>query len=270
MRLVSKQGSIEKKDLNLTRLCRWATVAGVMLFALALPAFADNVGFCPPPATAMACSTANGLSNETIKVGTTGFGMWSLGSNDANSPWYLLVAVPVAAGGSATAPTITSGSFTQQGSTSSAIAFQQTTTGDIYDLPGVIAITGLAGPGSSNDSMNAANMFCDGGTIPCANSNEIQAFGSLPSFFDIFVYTFNPGFNGSTPYSFSSSPMVGGTYLAAIGAGDNGKQFSTPFTTTGLVQTPRTVPTPEPDTLVLLTSGLIGLAGLVRRKRIGT
>lgn len=251
----------------------WLAVATLALITFSVPAFADttgfidpNVGFCPPPATAAACTTANGMGGETIKVGTTSFGMWSNGAQDANTPWYLILAVPEMSAGSATAPKITSPSFTQSGTTVDAGPFTQTTPNAIYDF----AEKAGAIPSSlgSNTSMNAANLFCDGATIPCKSSNEISAFGKLPTDFEIFVYTFSPGFLGGTPYEFFSSPgMVGGTYLAAIGVGGKTSniQFSTPFTDTGIAQG---TPVPEPSSLLLFGGGLIGLAGLVRR-RIG-
>jgi|SRR5215813_245020 len=219
----------------------------------------DPVGFCPPPATVAACTTGTGLGGHTIAVGTTTFGMEKNGSGGSVSPWYMLIAVP----DSTIAPTITSNDgFTPSPQTGQLVGQMLRTTPagtSIYD----IASVGLGVPLTGDSSMNAPNMFCDGAGIPCASSNEISAHGSLPTFFDIFAYTFTPSFDSQTPYSFSvgGSGLIGGTYLAATG-GSN--PFSTPFTTTGLACCTDRVP--EPGTLLLLGAGIAGVAAFSRKK----
>ena len=220
-------------------------VAFALGFAWTAPVRADDlpdpVGFCPPPATVPACTTAGSLG-ETIAVGSTSIGMEKNGSGVSDSPWYLLVAVPNYAGA---APTLTIAGFTE-GTVNSA-TFLSTSKGSIYDL------FGLVGDGS----MNAGNLF---------GSIETTTFGSTPTSFDVFEYSFTGAFDSWTPYviTVSGAGLSTGTFLAASG-GSN--PFSTPFTTTGLVGGP-SVPAPEPSSFMLLGAGLLGLAVLASRRSL--
>ena len=92
---------------------------------------------------------------------------------------------------------------------------------------------------------------------------EQAAFGGIPSYFQLLVYTFTAGnISGNTAYSFTSSTALpAGTFIDAVAV--NGcKQFSAPFTTAGLVGDP----IPEPASLTLMGSGLMLLAGVLRRR----
>ena len=242
----------------------------LVFLAASISAFA-NIGFCPPPATAAACSTGNGPDGETIAVAGDQFGMWWLGNpgKTTENPWYLLLSVPTS-GAAPTAPTITSSDFTSVSAGVDAGTFLPSTTGSIYDFA-----SAFDGGGGGNGSINASNMF---------GVDEQAVFGGTPTSFEIFVYSVSPGINGSTPYAFLSSPdLVAGTFLTALG-GEKGVT-STPFTTAGLVTggtTTTTGPTtsgpgggpasgplvPEPSSIALLGSALAAVTIGLRKKLI--
>jgi hypothetical protein len=176
------------------------------------------------------------------------------------------VLIPVAnAGGAApTAPTITfvGGAFTQQGSVIN-LGNYTPASPSLYDGTGTGFVPGVIG----NSSMNATNLF---------GANEQAAFGGTPNHFVVYEYTFTPAIQDNTPYELkvtgAGSPLPAGTFLAA--AGVNGSEpFSTPYTVAGLVNGPGCTdcgpqggPVPEPSSLVLLGSGIIGLAAWGRKR----
>ena len=235
---------------------RCTTALFFSLLVLSVPAFGqlvDPVGFCPN--TSSDCFTGNGIGNETIGVGSTSFVMEKNGNSAlSSSPWALILALPNYSG---PAPTLTTSAFTLGSVTND--GHYLTSSPDLYTFTGTIG----------DASMNAPNMF---------GPNEVAASGSVPSFFDVFVYLYTPAFMGAfTPYSFTvgGSGLPSGTFLAASG-GSN--PFSTPFTTTGLVNgpgcTPGTcsgggggTPVPEPSAIVLLGSVFL-FAGSILRKKV--
>jgi hypothetical protein len=138
------------------------------------------------------------------------------GGAGSTSPWELIIALPNYTG---SAPTITApAAFTAVGSPIDEGHYLSTTSKDLYKFAGT----------DGKGSMNATNLF---------GSDEQTAFGSTPSFFDVFVYTYTGAIHASTAYKFTvgTPGLENGTFLAAT---DGDPNFSTPFTTTGLVGGP--------------------------------
>lgn len=260
----------------------------VLLLLASICAFGQiidpNLGFCSPPASAAACSGQP--HTNPVTSGST-FAMWSFGgaNQEAISPWYLFLAVPEATAGSASAPTITSASFTSISAAADAGALPPTPASeDIYSF----ACTAGAEPClSGNNSMNADNLFGTDSSADGFGLEQAATGGVTPNFFEIFVYTVscaaNPCISGGTGYTFSSTPnLVAGTFLAGLAEGDaqDHMQFSTPFTTAGLVQGSTTTSgpgsgpgggpangpqVPEPSGIMLLGSALLAITAGLRK-----
>lgn len=91
---------------------------------------------------------------------------------------------------------------------------------------------------------------------------DLSRLGITASNFGIYVFALtsgvNIGPNGFINITFSS-PLPLGSYAVAFGENSSGTSFATPFTQAGQV-------VPEPATLTLFGSGMIGLALFVRRR----
>jgi len=109
-------------------------------------------------------------------------------------------------------------------------------------------------------------------------------FSGTPTSYQVYVFSISTtAFNGNSALDFKSSLPVG-TFIMAFGEDatcaatgcDNGKIFSTQFTNTGLIvqsttspqTSPQTSPTPEPNSLMLLGSALLGTCAWLRKKLV--
>lgn len=196
----------------------------------------------------------NGIGATKLDIFENGMGQPSL-----VNPVLLIIGIP---NGSGTAPaTITLSMGTGQlGGTNAWGGSWNTTTGSAGSFTAlstqpVYEFIGLLNGSSSQSFVNWS-------------AAESAVLGITATNFSIFVYTLNgTGITGNTGVDVTfSSALPKGTFVVAYGCSvagttcsDPGKTFSTPFTQSGLV-------VPEPGTMALLGTGLLGLAGLVGRK----
>lgn len=97
------------------------------------------------------------------------------------------------------------------------------------------------------------------------NSHPVSIFDNGASVFGGTIASFG----GVDSFSLSENLAAGDTISFLVGTGSSSSSCSYCFLGTGLdgTITLNTTPTPEPGTLVLLGSGLLGLVGTWRRKR---
>lgn len=116
-------------------------------------------------------------------------------------------------------------------------------------------------PAFTNSGFSYDDLFWVDGNSPdvCVDAPPIFQGGD----FDIYGLAFNvtDGSNVYTVDLWSNGPIAGGYQLndGSIATNPDGTAYAVDFTAS---------PTPEPSSLVMLGSGVLGLAGVVRRKRI--
>jgi hypothetical protein len=135
------------------------------------------------------------------------------------------------------------GSFTMTGS---GCADVYTCAGNNFSVQTGLNFTGL------NDS----NSF--------KNYTGAAATNSLPVPTSYTIYLFSDGsIDHKQTVTFTGLSMPQGTYIAGGGKEDGGDQGFTAFTHAGLI----TTKTPEPGSIALLSAGLLGLGGLLKRRK---
>jgi hypothetical protein len=208
----------------------------------------------------------NGINGNTVDIYQQ-----SNGAGTLHSPWLLILGVA-----NSTNANLFSTSSIKNVTSINTYPGGVTTLGSaVYGNNGVPLYgwngNGYAGSMTSSDvysflalqgnGIDKSNSFGNWAAADLAvNSITVQNFGIY-----VFAITAPLSGNGLTNITFDVGALPKGTFVVGYGY-DNTHVYVNPFTEAGLELHSTTVVTPEPASLALLGSGLLGLGGFVRKK----
>ena len=210
----------------------------------------------------------NGFTGNTIDIYQN-----SASASTLNNPWLLILGVPNANNpalfSNASIGSVVSTNVYPGGTTTTGSAAFGNGGNPIYGWSG----NGYAGSMTSGDVYHQSfftNGHLSGNGIDASNSFgnwagwDAAVNGVNATSFGIYIFTINAPLSGQglTNITFADGVVPQGTFVVAYG-NDGSHVYVNPFTEAGLSET---TTTPEPASLALLGSGMLGLGGLVRKK----